>query len=364
MRTASVAHLEGAVLGEVLTIVRGSTHFSIPSSELDDLLSLIGELAGQETHRAARAPAAPASAPAPVAAPAPKAAAAPAPAPAAPPVAAKPAPAPKPAPKAAPAAAAAKDDAGPRARRGRVWEGVKQFLAAQDRPAPFDQLLKMVKDDALTDRDPAHALRIAIGKKVSAGELVRTKNGRYALPEGAAPTAAPPAAPTAKAAPAAAAPAADSSDEPRDRRHRPGELWKQMHIYLKSHPEGLTRDELVVATRAHRWTNADAVEHAVKICLSRVRSFGHVEEIAGGRWRLIDKGLPAAAEVAAPAAASKATVTKRKKQPREPTTAEQEPAPGEPGGEPSDGEGFTTSVGGQVFNASLYYPRPRSKRPR
>ena len=120
MKTASVAHLEGAILGDVLTIVRGSSHFSIPATELGDLVRLVNTLSnGRETRASDPAPA-PAPAPVVVAPPRPaavKPAAAPAPAPTAAPVRA-PVAAPVAAVRpAAPAPSPAADEAGARARR-------------------------------------------------------------------------------------------------------------------------------------------------------------------------------------------------------------------------------------------------------
>ncbi|HIA01817.1 MAG TPA: hypothetical protein EYN66_07885, partial [Myxococcales bacterium] len=46
MRVASKAHLDAAILGNVLTIVRGTEVINIPASELSDLLALVSELAG------------------------------------------------------------------------------------------------------------------------------------------------------------------------------------------------------------------------------------------------------------------------------------------------------------------------------
>lgn len=44
MKTARSANLEGAVIGRLVTIVRGERHFTLPTRELGDLLSLLRTL--------------------------------------------------------------------------------------------------------------------------------------------------------------------------------------------------------------------------------------------------------------------------------------------------------------------------------
>jgi len=278
MRTARRGGLEAALMGRVLTIVRGESVLNIPVGELPDLLAVLKELQ-LTTWTAPAAALSETSGTATVAAPV----------------------APKPR----------------RARRGRVWEGVKNFLGQQGRAQGFSTLLKMVKQEQLTDRDPAHALRIALGKKVSSGELLQTQSGRYTLPKTVSGTL---------------RPSGESKPKTRSqRKHRPGELWKQVKAHMAAHGDALSLDELVDAAAAGKWTNAESPRHAVKICLSRVGD--QVVRLPDGRFMLAGAQPPAAA---APASG----VKRRKKQ-----------------------DVPVARVQGD-FQASTFYPTPRSRQPR
>ncbi|MFT7623155.1 MAG: hypothetical protein ACI9WU_002332 [Myxococcota bacterium] len=275
MRTARHGGVQAALMGRVLTIVRGDTALNIPVGEVADLVQTLRDLdlvsgatASAVSASAAVAPAVAASEPA--------------------------------APKAKPRYT----------RRGRVWEGVKNFLGQQGRAQSFNSLLRMIEEQQLTDRDATHALKIALGKKVSSGELVRTQGGRYALPKLSG---------TMKAS--TAKPAGT-------RKHRPGELWKQMKRYMADYPDGLTLDALVVAADAGSWTNAESARHAVKICLSRVGD--QVERIEGERFRLTAP-LPGRTDMLT------GTVRRRRKQ---------------------EGEGDDEAT--RKFVASSHYPTPRT----
>ena len=314
MKTARKASMEGAVIGKVLTIVRGERSLSIPARELPDLVHLLQELAGMSA-AALPTTTAPSRAPQPVASVPSAASSA----------------APSPAPTARPS----------QARRGRVWEGVKRLITNNgNAPVAFSALLKMVKTEALTDRNAEHALKIALGKKVRTGELVQ-KGSRYILGGDAAPAKQ---RATSKVVPARPAP---------KRKHRPGELWRNMRAHLVAHPEGQTQDELVAAASAGNWTPARDPKHAVKICLSRVG-----DQIAerDGRTFLADAGAVQAAPAAAPALSP--TVRKRKKvRPEEPAPAMVETAQATP----------TPAVEDENdphFEASQHYPTPRSRLPR
>ncbi len=225
MRTARHGGVQAALMGRILTIVRGDSALNIPVGEIPDLLGTLSELGLTDGKLVAVANEVTSEVMAPVERPRPR-----------------------------------------YTRRGRVWEGVKNYLAQQGRAQSFQALLKMVKDQELTDKDPTHALKIALGKKVASGELVQTRGGRYALPRK----------PTGVMKP--------KEPESGKRKHRPGELWKQMKRHMADHPNGLTLDELVVAAEAGMWTNAESARHAVKICLSRVGD--QVQRLEGGRFRL------------------------------------------------------------------------------
>ena len=204
----------------------------------------------------------------------------------------------------------------------------------------------MVKERELTDRDPEHALRIALGKKVSSGELLRTRAGRYALP-------------TKDEAPAAAGDGATSAPAPpKKRKHRPGELWKHMKAYMGDYPDGQTLDELVEAAEAGRWTNAESARHAVKICLTRVGA--QVERLEGGRFKLA--GLQAQT-------GSISTVRRRRKERDASDVGYVGPAATASGAEtkapPAEEQPFEgTDANGRAFDASNHYPTPRSRLPR
>ena len=329
-------------MGQVLTIVRGMDAISLPVRELPDLLALLNNLSGDEGGdvRAVAAAVAAAAAPAPAAAPT--------------------------QPREAPVRA--RESAAPprRARRGRLWEGVKTFLGEAERPQTFNRLLDLVREQELTDRNPEHALRIALGKKVATGELTLVGRNRYTLPTAAeydtVPEAPAPRATPAKAQPAKAAPKvapAEKAAKARKRRHRPGELWKHMKAYMADFPAGLTRDELVTAAEAGQWTTAESALHAVKICLTRVGE--QVVHQPDGRWRLAGLEVPVAAEPEPPAAVAPppAKIKKRKKAQEKveatvapPSSADE--AHAEVVHDPNDSR----------FNASQLYHLPKSRQPR
>ena len=91
----------------------------------------------------------------------------------------------------------------------------------------------MVKNEQLTDRNPEHALRIALGKKVASGELIVTKSGRYSLAK--------------RALPGRTIPNAEGSGRqkqhnnmpPGRKRIQPGSLWhhiQEHHVPTKTRP--------------------------------------------------------------------------------------------------------------------------------
>lgn len=357
MTIGRVGHLQGALLGELVTLARGLEHMTIPATEITALIALLEQLNSDQggtrpaapvvvkeaavaapAQRAepakAVAPSAPIAPPAPPVRPAPAAApiaphraAAPVAAPAAAAVAAHVAPS-RPAAPVAPRPIPASELIGA-GRRGRIWEGVRDFMLAHTGPQTFDTILAMVVREALTDKEPGHALKIAIGKKLSTGEIIKGANGAFTLhadiiaagpqpshsvpvPRPAAPVAPVAQAPAAVAKPTPAPAAVDATlpQPPRrgrppktrteaeldDNRHRPGELWRNMRAWLVEHPDGATRDTLVSLASQHRWTGAGNVEHAVKICLTRVTEQTDVED---GMYRLKrDKPADAAPKAA------------------------------------------------------------------
>lgn len=316
MKTARRAGLEGALVGEVLTIARGESWLTIPAREVPHLVAILGDL--DLLSRVARAPAAAAG----VAAPAAAAASA------------------EPATQSwSPPAVSARRPK--RARRGRVWEGVKTYLRQTERAQAFAPLLKMVKDQGLTERDPEHALRICLGKKVATGELIKTAAGRYAMPRA-----------TEEAVSTVEAPQSPAAPPRKKRKHRPGELWKQMKAHMADYPDGRTLDELVDAADEGRWTSAQSARHAVKICLSRVGD--QVEKLEGGLFRLTGL-MPSRGAPARPSA-----VRRRRK--RDPGPAEAAPVLGAPEAAPAGAQPEHVDGSGK-FDASAYYPTPRSRQP-
>ncbi len=424
MKTARIAHLEGAHFGELLTLARGMEHLTIPAAEAADLIRLIQDLLSAApgrasaptgvTRAAASAIAVEATPAAPPATAAPKGPAAVEPAapkrrgrpPKAAPVVAAAAPA-------APAASAAKPVTS--GRRGRVWEGIQDYIRAQGRPQTFDALLRMVIDQGLTDRNPEHALRIAVGKKLSAEELLKTADGRFTLPGGVAPVAgasapavasapagaaaeaparrprgrpkgsgkAAKAAAAAVAAKVAVAPAAVVAEAPKARRgrppkakaeseseapsaarkHRPGALWKSMREWLSTRTDGATREELMDAAAREHWTNANSVEHAMKICLTRV---DEQLEVAGDRFYL--KGM----RPTPPPLVPKMLLRKKKRDAgAEEATPGEDPGPAPTAANPAtdgterlDDEGGEEGEFGGRFDASKFYHKPRTAQPR
>lgn len=281
MGIVSKALIEGTFLGETVIIARGKTILSMPADEIGDLYAVVSEL-----------------------------------------MAAAQGPVPSHTPPAATSTNQFSDESAKQARRGRLWEAIRLHLSELDRAQGFKSLLKFVKSKKLTDRDPAHALKIALGKKVSAGELIKSPSGRYALPK-----------PSHRAR---------RENGTTTVRKRPGHLWTMLKTYLETHPEGLTRDEIIAMAQEQEWSTADNIEHAVKICLGRVKQ--QITLTASGYYRLTENKT----------VAGTGKVIRRKKQPvsegtdTEPNT----PAPS------------TTAAADARFVASSQYHLPRSRQPR
>lgn len=347
MKTARRANLEGALIGKLVTIVRGERYFTIPSRELRDLADLIRDLDDDTITTPASAPARASTPPVSIA----TATAPPRPAPVPPaaptrsPVSAAttpstPAPAEPKAPRQKPGAAAAAPPPTTQ-RRGRVWEGIQALIRAGG-PQSYVQIRAMVERDKLTDRDVDHAVKIAIGKKRSAGDLIELPSGLYTVPGADAPSS--------KVVEETAGATADK------RRHRPGALWQSMRAYLAKFPEGLTDKEIVAATAKHGWTTAADPSHAVKICLTRVRE--QLERTSNGRYRLA--GMPAV-EVAEPAAEPSSVRVRKRRADAEAaveatstaTVVETAPAPSAEASEPTSGPDF---------DAARHYPNKRRAR--
>ena len=206
----------GALLGDTLVLVHGSSAFHLPATALASLRRVVSDLGTQDT-----------------------------PKPAATKVSATPATsAPKPTSK----------------RRGRLWEAVAQQLQDAGRARGFASLLRFVKQRHLTDKDPTHALKIALGKKVSSGELILTSTGRYRLPEGAPEKAVQKAPPARKKKSAAGKKKQDIS------------LGDYILSDLAEHPEGRSISALTELAVAGAWTRAKNPELAVKISVGRMSS--------------------------------------------------------------------------------------------
>ena len=229
MNIVKVGNIHAATIGEVLTIVRGQTAFHLPVSELASLQSALQQLSSD-------------------------------------------------APKNNGKLHASKETTAtvsPVQRRGRMWEAVREHLQSAGRAKGFKTLLAFVKRNKLTDRNPSHALKIALGKKVSAGELVVTPSGRYALSMTASKS---------KASATSASRKRRSSGKPR------GQLWDRLKRSLDGDSEGQTLAELVDRATAESWTNAKNPELAVKISLGRAASEIHKD--AQGRYRLAAAAPP------------------------------------------------------------------------
>ena len=216
MSISTKALIEGTFLGETVIIARGKTILSMPAEEIGDLYSVVSELLAESQSHAS----------------------------------------PRPRPEQTISHKhgdeSTGDESAKQARRGRLWEAIRLHLSQLDRAQGFKSLLKFVKSKKLTDRDPTHALKIALGKKVSAGELIKSPSGRYALPK-------------------ASHRARRENDGTTTVRKRPGHLWTMLRTYLQTRPEGLTRDEIIAMAQDQEWSTADNIEHAVKICLGRVK---------------------------------------------------------------------------------------------
>ncbi|HIN86213.1 MAG TPA: hypothetical protein EYN06_07010 [Myxococcales bacterium] len=281
MSIATKALIEGTFLGEIVIIARGKTILSMPADKIGDLYSVVSELlAASQSHAL---------------------------------------------PRSVPVKTIThehSDESAKQSRRGRLWEAVRLHLSELDRAQGFKSLLKFVKSQKLTDRDPAHALKIALGKKVSAGELIKSPSGRYALPK--------------------ASHRARRENGTTTVRKRPGHLWTMLRTYLETHPEGLTRDEIIAMANDQDWSTADNIEHAVKICLGRVKR--QLTLAASGHYRLLETKT----------AAVGGKVIRRKKMPT-PESAEQEP---------NSPVTVTTSEVDARFVASSQYHLPRSRQPR
>lgn len=223
MNIAKAGNVQVGIIGEVLTIVRGQTAFHLPVNELAALQSALQQLSSDVPKSNGKA-----------------------------------------------LTKAPSEGAGPTAqRRGRMWEAVRQHLEGGGRAKGFNTLLAFVKRNKLTDRNPSHALKIALGKKVSSGELVITPSGRYVLPKAGA---------SSKSTHVKDTKRQRSSSKPR------GQLWDRLKRHLDGHSTGQTLAELVDLAKAQAWTEAKNPELAVKISLGRAAAQTHKDAL--GRYRL------------------------------------------------------------------------------
>ncbi len=240
----------GALMGDVLTLVHGTAAFHLPATALADLRAVLASLSAGTA----------AVAPTPV---------------------------------------IETSDAKPASRRrGRLWEAVAQHLQQAGRARGFGSLLRFVKEHELTDRNPEHALKIALGKKVSSGELVLTASRRYRLPE---PGASAP-------SPASAVRAPGRSQKGQRQKSLPKiSLRDYILSDLAEHPGGRSIEELTDSAIGNKWTGAKNPGLAVKISVGKMSSVVELGE--DGRCRLRGQ-LPDAPD-AAPATA-KSVVRRRR----------------------------------------------------
>lgn len=123
MRTAQAGNFDGAVLSELVMVVKGSkTLFQISPNELPDLIEVLQMLAGnteQEEHQ--------------------------------------------------------------RTKRGVLWRRVTGFLENCDRAQGFTSILRAVGGDASGRKEVEHPLRVLLGRRVGSGDLEITPAGRYRL---------------------------------------------------------------------------------------------------------------------------------------------------------------------------------------
>jgi hypothetical protein len=275
MKSARNERFEVAILGKVLTIVRDEQAFSVPAGEISALINVLTQLSGTNTGAQQAA------------------------------------------------GASSATNTGPASsgkRRGRLWDAVRTQLRSAGRAQGFKSLLRMVKNEQLTDRNPEHALRIALGKKVASGELIVTKSGRYSLAKRALP---------GRTKPNAQGPARRrqiNKMRPGHKRIQPGSLWHHIQEHLRTDENPPTLSEIVTLAVHNEWTHAKNPEHAIKICLSRVRK--QLEQDSNGRYslRLQTDSNPEEKE--------KETVRRRKRKRR------------------------------KSFDASQHYPTPRTRQPR
>jgi hypothetical protein len=240
-KTVESANFHAAILGRIVTIVRGDLAFSLPLAEIDELAEVLDILASEEDEseehvvvyeedldttflvdelpQEAHAPESAADdeagdkEPAVVEPEAVEAA--------------------EPAQDAEPVQAAAARPA----RRGRMWKAVRAYLENGDRAHGYNALLKLVKKDNLTEGDPDHALKILLGRKLNAGELSLTPAGRYKLVQ------------------------------QKDRQR--GNVWASIQEFLGNSPGGASLDAILEAAEAGQWTKAKSTRTAVTRALKR-----------------------------------------------------------------------------------------------
>ena len=211
-RTVESMNFHGAVLGRVAMLVRGDQVFSVPVAELEELAEVVSILCGetvdgestvveQELDTILIE-------------------------------------------EAAEELQAEEDVAVVRpGRRGRMWKGVRAYLEGKDRACGYKTLLALVRKEGLTDRDPEHALKILLGRKVNSGELELTPSGRYRLVE--------------------------------ERERQRGNVWSAIRSHLSELAAGASLEELVEAAETGQWSRARSTRSAVTRALKR-----YAEEMA------------------------------------------------------------------------------------
>jgi hypothetical protein len=326
MKSAQIGRIEGALMGDLLTVVRGDSALSIPIAEASDLAAVVAELMAfaeavvpNDAVPKTTTPGSPDIAPVTL----------------------------------MPNLDSTQPVPRTGGRRGKVWNAVRRTLNSTGRAQDFESLLTLIVELGLTAKNPQHALRIALGKKVAAGELRVTKEGRYALSKMGAKK-------TVEAINSTKTKNQRSATSSRRTgKHRPGALWEAMRTYLAGQPTGATLEAIVEAADGENWTNASSTKHAVKICLGRVGD--QIEQLPEGLFRLSKPAVDTLLSKPSPPTVR----VRRKKSDESSVTRITPPATTIQASEAEIALHPTLQKGnGSKFVASSHYPTPRSRQSR
>lgn len=147
MRTAQVSNLQGVLFDEVVTIVRGSTSFSISKYELEDLISVLRRLA------AGLAPE-PGSDEAQVVT------------------------------EAVALAGLNIDEIEKRSQKSRMWHELRRYLQSCQRAQGMNSMVRQMRRARIVDGDPSALIEEVIAERIETKDVMRTKSGRYTLGRG------------------------------------------------------------------------------------------------------------------------------------------------------------------------------------